>query len=114
MFDFDAEMNTPTWQDAEWDEITKIHAEQERDTSRDASIKAQGKREAFETFYEDRHRHRKGKTAVSAAKYAVVALVLAALGGIVRSIPWVGITFGVFAVIFALISAYGAGKYSEM
>ena len=80
MFDIEKEESviTAEWQDAEWDEITEAHAEQDHNAGRDAAIKAQGKREAFETFYEDRHRHRKDNTAVSAAKYAVVALVLAA------------------------------------
>ena len=114
MFDFDAEISTPTWQDAEWDDITKNHAEREHDASRDAAIKNQGKREAFANFYEGRHSHRKERIAVDCSRYACLALGLTVLGYAVRSITWLGITLGIVALIFGLIAAYGAGKYSEM
>ena len=114
MFDFDAEISTPTWQEAEWDEITKNHAEQEHDASRDAAIKNQGKREALANFHEERHRHRKERVAVDSTRYAILAIGLTVLGYAVRSIPWIGITLGIIALIFGLYAAYGAGMYSEM
>lgn len=114
MFDFDAEMNTPAWQETEWDEITNNHAEREHDASRDAAIKNQGKREAFEDFYHKRYNHRKDRVAVDSARYAVLAIGLTAVGYIVRSIPWLAITLGVIALCFGLIAAYGVGKYREM
>ena len=98
----------------EWDQVTEDHAACGNNNGRDAAIKEEGKREAFASFYEDRHQKRKDNTAVSAAKYAVGACVLAALCGIVRTIPWLAVAFGLVAFALSLIAAYGAGKYSEM
>lgn len=117
MFDIEKEEMqeaTPAWQDAEWDEITKNHANREHDAGRDAEIYEQGKREAFDGFYEERHAHRKENTAVSTARYGCAALGLAIVGYAVRCIPWLGITLGVIAMVAGLTAAYGAGKHSEM
>jgi hypothetical protein len=117
MFDFEKEEMqeaAPVYQYAEWDEITKNHAEREHDATRDAAIKNQGKREAFENFYEGRHSHRKERIAVDSGRYALLAIGLTVLGYAVRSISWLGITLGLIALGFGLVAAYGAGKYSEM
>ena len=114
MFDFDAEMNTPAYEDANWEQITAAHAEQEHDASHDAAIKAEGKREAFQDFYKNRRRHRKDTVAVAAARYGLLCVALTVLGWLVRSIPWLAITLGLIALVFGLLSAIGIGKYSEM
>lgn len=117
MFDIEKEEMqeaTPEWETADWEKITAAHAEQEHDASRDAALKNEGKREAFEDFYYKRYIHRKDRVAVDSARYALLAIGLTAVGYIVRSIPWLSITLGVTALIFGLIAAYGAGKYREM
>ena len=98
----------------EWEEITEEHAAQENNTGRDASIKEEGKREAFADFYEVRHRKRRERIAIGAVKNALVAALLGALAAIVRNIPWLCATLCVITAIFALIAAVGVGKYSEM
>lgn len=114
MFDFDAEMNTPTWQEAEWDEITNNHAEREHDASRDAAIKNQGKREAFQDFYHKRYNHRKERTAIASARYALLAIGLTAVAWLVRDLTGLAITLGVIGLCLGLTAAYGVGKYREM
>jgi hypothetical protein len=113
MFDFEKEESTPM-SEFEWDGITKAHAEQEHDASRDAAMKNQGKREAFQDFYRDRRRHRKDRVAVAATRYGLLCVGLTAVGWLVRSIPWLAITLGCIALVFGMISAVGIGKYSEM
>lgn len=117
MFDFDKEEmmdETVTMTEFEWDKITSSHAEQEHDATRDAAIKNQGKREAFKNFYEGRHSHRKERIAVDSGRYALLAIGLTILGYTVRDVSWLGITLGIIALGFGLVSAYGAGKHSEM
>lgn len=117
MFDIEKEEMvkiTPDWKEADWERITHDHAAQEHDATRDADIKNQGKREAFQDFYYKRHIHRKDRVAVASARYAIIAIGLGAVAYIVRSLPWLAVTFGVIASVLALIAAYGAGKYREM
>ena len=117
MFDIEKEEMqeaAPAWEDADWERITAAHAVQEHDATHDAAMKNQGKREAFQDFYHKRHIHRKDRVAVESARYALLAIGLAAVGYIVRSLPWLAIGLGSIAAIFALIAAYGAGKYREM
>ena len=124
MFDFEkeeqapAEEVSPDWENAEWEEITSEHADQEDYVPRDhvdpTAIKIEGKREAFSDFYAKRHQHRKDNIAVGSVRYAMLAIGLTAIGYAVRSTTWLAVTLGVVALVFGLISAYGAGKHSEM
>ena len=124
MFDFEkeeqvtAEEVSPNWENAEWEKITGDHAAQENHIPRDyvdpAAIKNEGKREAFSNFYEKRHQHRKDNIAVGSVRYALLSIGLTAIGYMVRSTTWLAVVLGVVALAFGLISAYGAGKHSEM
>lgn len=124
MFDFDkeeqetAESFAPCWEEAEWEKITGDHAALENHIPRDyvdpAAIKNEGKREAFSNFYEKRHQHRKDNIAVGSVRYALLSIGLTAIGYVVRSTTWLAVVLGVVALAFGLISAYGAGKHSEM
>lgn len=117
MFDFDKEEmmeETVTMTEFEWDEITGDHAEQEHDAGRDAEIFNQGKQEASNNFYEKRRRHRKEKIAIDSARFAFLAIGLSVIGYAVRSIPGLAITLAIVALVFGLISAYGAGMYKAM
>ena len=117
MFDIEKEETqeaTPDCETADWERITAIHAEQEHDATRDAAMKNQGKREAFEDFYHKRHMHRKDRVAVDSVHYVMMAVGLASVGYIVRSIPWLAVGLAGSALVLALISAYGIGKYREM
>lgn len=117
MFDFDKEemmAETVPMNEFEWDKITAKHSKQEYNASRDAAIKAEGKREAFQDFYQQRHRHRKDTVAVAAGRYALVSLSLSAIAWVVKDISWLAITLGCIALCAGLMSAYGIGKHSEM
>ena len=124
MFDYEKEEQatteevSPDWENAEWEEITSEHADQEDYVPLKhvdpAVIKNEGKKEAFNDFYEKRHQHRKENIAVGSVRYAMLAIGLTAIGYVVRSTTWLAVTLGAVALVFGLISAYGAGKYSEL
>ena len=124
MFDFEKEEQAtaaevfPDWENAEWEEITSEHADREDYVPLEhvdpTAIKNEGKKEAFNDFYEKRHQHRKENIAVGSVRYAMLAIGLTAIGYVVRSTTWLAVTLGVVALVFGLFSAYGAGKHSEM
>lgn len=128
MFDFEnpidtacedtAENPSVTFEEAEWEKITGDHAALENHIPRDhvdpTAIKNEGKKEAFNDFYEKRHQHRKENIAVGSVRYAMLAIGLTVIGYLVRSTTWLAVTLGAVALVFGLISAYGAGKHSEM
>jgi hypothetical protein len=117
MFDIEKEEMqeaAPAYEGADWERITATHAQQEHDATHDAAMKNQGKREAFQDFYHKRRIHRKDRVAVESVRYGLLAVGLATVGYIVRSLPWLAIGLGIIALVLALIAAYGAGKYREM
>ena len=96
-----AENVTPAWETADWEQITHDHA-------------MQGHGMSSERIYGKIHTKRKDRTGIAAARYAVLAIGLAALGWAVRDMEKLAITLGVIALVFGLIAAFGAGKYKEM
>ena len=124
MFDYEKEEQatteevSPDWENAEWEEITSEHADQEDYVPLEhvdpTAIKNEGKREAFSDFYAKRHQHRKDNIAVGSVRYAMLAIGLTVIGYLVRSTTWLAITLGVIALVFGLTAAFGAGKYKEM
>ena len=109
MFDFEkeemqetaAEQATPAWETADWEQITHDHAEQGNGMNSDR-------------IYSKIHTKRKQRTGIAAARYAMLAIGLAALGWAVRDMEKLAITLGVIALVFGLTAAFGAGKHSEM
>lgn len=104
MFDFDKEEmmdETVTMGEFEWEEITKKHAEQGNGISADR-------------IYSKVHKKHKERIGVAAARYALLAIGLTAIGWAVRDVSWLAITLGGIALVLGLISAYGIGKYREM
>lgn len=104
MFDFEKEemqQETPEWENADWEQITHDHA-------------AQGNGMNSDRIYSKIHTKRKDRTGIAATRYAMLAIGLTAIGYAVRSATWLAVTLGVVALVFGLISAYGAGKHSEM
>lgn len=104
MFDIEKEEmqeKTPDWENADWEQITKKHAEQGNGISADR-------------IYSKVHKKHKERIGVAAARYALLAIGLAAIGLAVRDVSWLAITLGGIALVLGLISAYGIGKYREM
>jgi hypothetical protein len=104
MFDIEKEEMqeaTPNWGNADWEQITHDHA-------------MQGHGMSSERIYGKIHTKRKDRTGIAAARYAVLAIGLAALGWAVRDMEKLAITLGVIALVFGLVAAFGAGKYREM
>lgn len=103
MFDVEKEEleATPDWQKANWEQITAEHAEN-------------GLGVSSERIYRKIHGKHHERTAIASLRYAMLAIGLTAVGWLVRSIPWLAITLGIIALVFGLISAYGAGKCSEL
>ena len=109
----------PGWENADWEKITDSHAKQEETSGRAAVRAAAGnpdeiKREMFAGFHEERHQHRKERTAVDAARYATAAIGLTVLSGFVRGTEWIAITCAILALGLGLVAAYGFGKYQKM
>lgn len=96
-----AENATPEWETADWEQITRNHAET-------------GDGFSSERIYRKTHAKHKQRTGIAAARYAMLAIGLAALGWAVRDMEKLAITLGVIALVFGLIAAFGAGKYREM
>lgn len=96
-----AEQVTPDWESADWEKITRDHAEQGNGFSADR-------------IYRKTHAKRKERTGIAAARFAFLAIGLAALGWAVRDMEKLAIVLGVIALVFGLIAAFGAGKYKEM
>jgi hypothetical protein len=65
-------------------------------------------------IYSKIHTKRKQRTGIAAARYAMLAIGLTALGWAIRDMEKLAITLGVIALVFGLIAAFGAGKYKEM
>ena len=104
MFDFEKQEmidETVAMSEFEWEGITKKHADDAKEVSPDR-------------IYRKAHAKRKDRTGISAARYAVLAIGLTAIGWAVRDITGLAITLGVIALFFAMIAAFGAGKYREM
>jgi hypothetical protein len=104
MFDFDKEEmmdETIAMDEFEWEEITKKHAEEGNGISADR-------------IYSKVHKKHKERIGVAAARYALLAIGLTAIGWAVRDVSWLAITLGVIALVLGLIAAYGIGKYREM
>lgn len=104
MFDIEKEEMqeaTPDWETADWEQITHDHAEQGNGMDSDR-------------IYRKIHTKRKQRTGIAAARYAMLAIGLTALGWAVRDMEKLAITLGVIALVFGLTAAFGAGKYREM
>ena len=102
---------TPNWEDADWESITDAHATAEEATGRaDAHQNPEKMKERIYRKIDARHRERIG---IAAARYAMVAVGLTAIGWIVRDITWLAATLGIVALICGLLSSYGIGKYHE-
>lgn len=107
MFDFEkeeqatAEEVSPDWENAEWEEITFEHADRENHIP----CRARGSR---------RYQDQKKSTIKDSVRRAMLAIGLTVIGYLVRSTTWLAVTLGAVALVFGLISAYGAGKHSEM
>lgn len=96
-----AEQATPEWETADWEHITRDHA-------------AQGNGMDSDRIYGKIHAKRKERTGIAAARFAFLAIGLAALGWAVRDMEKLAIVLGVIALVFGLTAAFGAGKYREM
>ena len=108
MFDIEKEEMqevTPTWEDAEWEQITAEHADK---------AKAETQEVSSERIYRKVHAKHRERTAISAIRYAFLAVGLTVIGWAAKDVTWLAATLGVFALVFALIAAYGIGKYREM
>lgn len=104
MFDIEKEEMqeaTPAWETADWEQITNDHA-------------AQGNGMNSDRIYSKIHTKRKQRTGIAAARYAMLAIGLTAIGWAVRDMEKLAITLGVIALVFGLTAAFGAGKYREM
>lgn len=89
------------WDDADWEQITADHADDAKEISPDR-------------IYSKVHKKHKERIGVAAARYALLAIGLTAIGWAVRDVSWLAITLGGIALVLGLISAYGIGKYREM
>ena len=104
MFDIEKEEMqeaTPAWETADWEQITHDHAEN-------------GDGFSSERIYRKTHAKHKQRTGIAAARYAMLAIGLTALGWAVRDMEKLAFALGVIALVFGLIAAFGAGKYREM
>lgn len=104
MFDIekeDMEETVPNWANADWEKITDAHADDAQNISPDR-------------IYHKVHAKHKERTGIAAVRYAALAIGLTAIGWAVREVTWLALTLGVVALLFGLISAYGAGKYREL
>jgi hypothetical protein len=95
------EQETPNWETADWEQITHDHAEN-------------GDGFSSERIYRKTHAKHKQRTGIAAARYAMLAIGLTAIGWAVRDMEKLAITLGVIALVFGLVAAFGAGKYREM
>lgn len=101
-------------ENAEWDAITDLHATQE-DLSGRADAR-QSTEKASARIYEKISKRRRERTGITAARFAVIAVLLGFLAYLVaqNGVDWLGWTLGIGAGICGLIAAYGVGKYHEM
>ena len=104
MFDIEKEemqQEAPNWETADWEQITHDHAEN-------------GDGFSSERIYRKTHAKHKQRTGIAAARYAVLAVGLSALGWAVRDMEKLAFALVLIALVFGLIAAFGAGKYREM
>ena len=90
-----------SWDEADWEQITADHADDAKEVSPDR-------------IYRKAHAKRKERTAIASARYAALAIGLTAIVWAVRDVTWLAVTLGSIALVFAIISAFGAGKCREM
>ena len=118
MFDYEKEEQaTPkAYENADWEQITDTHASAEEASGRAGARHnvENGRREIFDNFYKKSEQRRRERTAITAVRYAMLAIGLTAVAWLVREITGLSITLGGIALIFGLTAAYGAGKYREM
>lgn len=118
MFDYEkeeqatAEEVSRDWENAEWEEITDAHATAEEASGRaDARLSPEA---ATARIYRKINACRRERTAITAVRYAMLAIGLTAVAWLAREITGLSIALGVVALIFGIIAAYGAGKCHEM
>lgn len=115
--DFDTEnctelSTTPDWENADWEGITDAHATEEETSSR--ADARQSPEAATARIYRKINARRRERTAITAIRYAMLAIGLTAIAWLAREITGLSITLGIIALIFGLTAAYGAGKCHEM
>lgn len=105
-----SEAKAPTSDDADWERITSDHAA----NASDAPTERNYTQFDVNRTYKKARTNRRERTGIRAARYAMVAVGLAALSYLTRDIGWVAIVLGGVSACTGLISAYGIGRYHEM
>ena len=100
----------PAWETADWEQITEDHAEEGAGIA--GSQETYG--EVINRVYRNIHSRRRERTAIRAVRYAMLAIGLTAVAWLVRDYTKLAFTLGGIALMFGMISAYGAGKCREM
>lgn len=104
------EVNAPTWDDADWENITSNHAAKAPDAPNERSYTQFD----MNRVYKKARTNRRERTGIRAVRYAMVAVGFAALAYLTREISWLAVALGGVSVCTGLISAYGIGRYHEM
>ena len=110
MEEYIPEEKVPTWDDADWENITSNHAAKAPDAPNERSYTQFD----MNRVYKKARTNRRERTGIRAARYAMVAVCLAALAYFTREISWLAVALGGVSVCTGLISAYGIGRYHEM
>jgi hypothetical protein len=105
-----AEEDAPAWETCDWEDITHDHAK----NAPDAPAERCYTRFDMNRVYKKARTSRRERTGIRAARYAMVAVFLAALAYLIREIGWLAIAIGGISTCTGLISAYGIGRYHEM
>lgn len=102
----------PAWETADWEQITEDHAAEENGAGLAGA--QENYEETVTRIYRNIHSRRRERTAINAVRYAILAIGLTAVAWLVRDNTKLAFTLGGIALMFGLISAYGAGKCREM
>lgn len=106
-----AEGDWRKWEYADWERITDEHAE---NAAPEAPAGRQYTEMDIDRIYRKAHNRRKERTAITAARFMVMAAFTGGTAWVVHDVNWLCAALGVTAFVFAMLAAYGAGKCREM